>query len=330
MRNGGRPAGIVGTGFYVPPKVLTNFDLEKLVRTSDEWIRTRSGIVERHILSDGELTSDMAVAAARQAMDMAGVTANDLDLILVCTLTPDQPMPSCACEVQCKLGATRAGASDLSAACTGFIYGLSLGAGIVSSGAAETVLVIGAEALSTVTDWTDRTTCVLLADGAGAAVVRPVPAGRGVLSTYLRADGGMRDVLYVEAGGSRYPASAETVRKRMHYIRMTGRDVFKWAVKVMEEASLEAVRRAALTLDDIDLVIPHQANIRIIDAAAQRLGIPRERFVCNIEHYGNTSTASIPMALAEAVQHGRVHEGDTLLLVGFGGGVTWGSAVVRW
>jgi len=326
----GRSAGIVGTGMYVPPRVLTNHDLEQIVETSDEWIRTRSGIVERHIMSDDQVTSDMAFEASKLALEAAAVSPSDLDLIIIGTLTADQPMPSCACEVQRRLGATRAGATDLSAACTGFIYALTLGAGVISSGAAETVLVVGAEGLSRVTDWTDRGTCVLLADGAGAAVLKPVPDGRGLRSSYLRADGTMRDVLYIEGGGSRHPASEETVRKRMHYIRMAGPDVFKWAVKTMEEASLEALRRAGLTLADVDLVVPHQANIRIIDAAARRLGIPPEKFVRNIDRYGNTSTASIPMALDEAVRGGRVHEGDTLVLVGFGGGVTWGAAVLVW
>ncbi len=326
----GRSAGIAGTGMYVPPKVLTNHDLAKMVDTSDEWIRTRSGIVERHIMADDQVTSDMAFEASKRALEAAAVSPADLDLIIIGTLTADQPMPSCACEVQRKLGANRAGATDLSAACTGFIYALTLGAGVICSGAAETVLVVGAEGLSRVTDWTDRGTCVLLADGAGAAVLKPVADGRGVRSTYLRADGNMREVLYIEGGGSKHPSSEETVRKRMHYIRMAGPDVFKWAVKTMEEASLEALRRAGLTLADVDLVIPHQANIRIIEAAAQRLGISRDKFVVNIDRYGNTSTASIPMALDEAVRGGRVGEGDTLLLVGFGGGVTWGAAVIVW
>ncbi|MHB9025412.1 MAG: beta-ketoacyl-ACP synthase III [Armatimonadota bacterium] len=322
--------GIASVGAYAPPDVLTNFDLEKIVDTSDEWIRTRSGISTRHISGADCATSDLALPAARLALERAGLAARDLDLIIVATITPDVPLPSTACIMQHRLGAEHAAAFDLSAACTGFIYALTVATAQLQAGQFRNALVIGAESLSKVTDYTDRGTCVLLGDGAGAAVLKPVPAGRGFLSSYLRADGGGMDFLVIPAGGSRCPASIETVNNRMHYIRMSGSEVFKFAVRVMEEAVVTALERAGLTTADVALVVPHQANIRIIEAATKRLGIPIDRWANNIAEYGNTSSASIPLALNECYEAGRLKEGDVVVLVGFGGGLTWGATVLRW
>ncbi|MHB9130618.1 MAG: beta-ketoacyl-ACP synthase III [Armatimonadota bacterium] len=325
-----QPVGMVSIGAYAPPGILTNADLEKIVDTSDEWIRTRSGISTRHITGPDMTTSDMAFQAAQMALERAHLDPQDLDLIITGTITPDTPLPSASCLLQHRLGAEHAAAMDISAACTGFIYGLSVGTSMIASGQVKNALVIGAESLSKVTDYTDRGTCVLFGDGAGAAILKPVPEGRGFQSFYLRADGSGMDLLYIAAGGSKRPASIETVTNREHYLRMNGNEVYKFAVRVIEEAVVTALDRAGLTIDDISLIVPHQANSRIIDAAAKRLSIPLERWMNNIAEYGNTSTASIPLALNEAYERGRVHEGDVIVLVGFGGGLTWGATVFRW
>ncbi|RJG25903.1 beta-ketoacyl-ACP synthase III [Paenibacillus thiaminolyticus] len=325
-----RSVGIIGTGKYVPERVLTNEDLEKMVDTNDEWIVTRTGIKERRIAADHEATSDLAYHAAQEALKAAGITAEQLDLIVVTTITPDMTFPSTACLLQERLGAKRAAAFDLSAACAGFIYGLANASNFIAMGTYQYALVVGAECLSRITDYTDRNTCILFGDGAGAAVLGPVPEGRGFQSFELGADGGGKELLKLEGGGSRYPASHQTVDDKRHYIYMNGREVFKFAVRVMGNAADEALKKAGKTKEDIDLLIPHQANTRIINAAIERLNLPEEKCVINLPKYANTSAASIPLALAEAVEEGRVKEGDTLLLVGFGGGLTWSASVIQW
>lgn len=325
MKSGIR-AGILGVGSAVPQRVLTNHDLERMVDTSDEWISTRTGIKERRISEPTDRTSDYAAQAAVRAMERAGVDPMELDLIIVATLTPDKFCPPTACIVQDRIGARRAAAFDLSAACSGFVYALDVAARGVEAGAYRRVLVIGADLLSHVTDYTDRSTCVLFGDGAGAAVVGPVDRG-GILSTYLGADGSGGSKLTVPAVRDR---EAEGGGDEKSYIRMEGNEVFKFAVRVMPEAALEALRRAGLPAEEVDLFIPHQANIRIIDAAAKRLGIGSDKVFVNVHKYGNTSAASIPLALDEAIAEGRVKEGDKLVLVGFGGGLTWAASVVEW
>ncbi|MCL5038325.1 MAG: ketoacyl-ACP synthase III [Firmicutes bacterium] len=330
MAKSGRSVGIVGVGAALPEKVLTNFDLEKMVDTSDEWIRTRTGIKERRIADEKTATSDLAVAAARQALERAGVKGEDVDLILVATVTPDMVFPSTANLVQAGIGAGRAAAMDLEAGCSGFIYALAVGSQFVASGVYETVLVIGAETLSKITDWTDRNTCVLFGDGAGAAVLRPVPPGKGVLSLHLGADGNGRDLLKMPAGGSRRPASLETVQEHLHFIQMNGTEVFKFAVRVMGEASVKALEMAGLGTADVDFLVPHQANLRIIDAAVKRLALSPDKVVVNLDRYGNMSAASIPVALEEAWSQGRIKDGDVVVMVAFGAGLTWAAAVLRW
>ncbi|GAB6933527.1 beta-ketoacyl-ACP synthase III [Calditerricola satsumensis] len=322
--------GILGTGSHLPEKVLTNADLEKMVETSDEWIVTRTGIRERRIARPEEASSDLALEAARKALDAAGVTPEALDLIVVATVTPDMMFPSTACIVQEKLGATRAAAFDLSAACSGFLYGVAAAAQFIQTGMYRYALVIGVDCLSKITDWTDRATCVLFGDGAGAVVLGPVPEGYGFLSFELGADGSGGDLLKLPAGGSRLPASEKTVRGRQHYIAMNGSEVFKFAVRILGAAAEEALKKAGLTKEDVDFLVPHQANYRIIDAAMRRLGLAEDKVVINLDRYGNMSSASVPVALDEAVRAGRIHAGDLLVLVGFGGGLTWGAAVLRW
>ncbi len=326
----GRPVGIVGTGSYVPEKVLTNFDLEKMVDTSDEWIRTRTGIRERHIAADDEATSDLSLKAAERALEDAKVRPEELDLVLVATVSPDMLFPATACIVQDRLGARYAAAFDLEAGCTSFVCALTYAASAIACGVHETALVIGADALSKITDWTDRTTCVLFADAAGAVVLRPCEEGYGVLSAYLRADGGGWEFAFVPAGGSRKPASEETVRNREHFIKMAGREVFKFAVNAMAQAIEVSCEMAGIGPEEVKLFVPHQANYRIISASARKLGIPEEKFYLNLDRYGNTSAASIPLALDEAVREGRVKRGDYIVLVAFGAGLTWGANVVRW
>lgn len=325
-----RGAGIYGLGSYVPERILTNADLERMVETSDEWILTRTGISERRICAENEATSDLAFAAARRALDHSGVAAGDLDLIIVATVTPDMLFPSVSSIVQDRLGASRAAAFDLGAACSGFIYGLATAAQFVQTGMYRHILVVGADALSRWVNWSDRSTCVLFGDGAGAAVVGPVAPGEGLLSFDLGSDGSGGDLLCVEAGGSRLPASAETVARLQHTIRMNGREVFKFAVRVMEDSTRRALERAGLTTADIDCLIAHQANIRILDAAARRLELPEERVYNNVSRYGNTSAASVPIAMVEALEEGRIRKGDTLALVGFGAGLSWASTILTW
>jgi len=325
-----RPVGISGVGFHVPPRVLTNFDLEKSVDTTDEWIRTRTGIIERRIAEPEVATSDLGLEAARAALERAHLDPRELDLIIVATITPDMAFPATACLVQHRLGAERAGAFDLQAGCTGFVYALSLASQVIATGACDNVLIIGAEVLSRIVDWNDRATCVIFGDGAGAALLQPTTQGRGVLAFALRADGSGSEALKLPAGGSRLPTTAETVARGLHYTYMDGQEVFRFALRAVEEVTLECLRRAGLTLAQVDLIIPHQANSRIIEACAKRLDFPEDHWVCNVDRYGNTSAASIPIALAESVESGRLREGMVVVLVGFGAGLTHGAVVIRW
>ncbi len=326
----GVSVGILGTGKYVPERRLTNAELERMVETNDEWIVTRTGIRERRIAAPEQATSDLAYEASIKALAAAGITAEELDLIIVATITPDMFFPSTACLLQEKLGAKKAAAFDLSAACSGFIYGLANATGFISMGMYKHVLVVGAECLSRITDYEDRNTCILFGDGAGAVVLGPVPGERGFKSFKLGADGGGGELLRIRGGGSRNPSSRESIAERSHFIEMNGRDVFKFAVRVMGSAAEEALAEAGYAKSDIDLLIPHQANIRIIQSALERLDLSEDKAMINLDRYGNVSAASIPLALAEAVEEGRVKEGDTLVLVGFGGGLTWGAAVLNW
>ncbi|MBU5613092.1 beta-ketoacyl-ACP synthase III [Geomonas azotofigens] len=321
---------ITGTGSAVPEKVLTNFDLEKMVDTTDEWIVTRTGIRERRIAAEGEYTSTFATAAAERALAAAGVTAEEIDLIVVGTLTPDFPFPATACIVQQALKATNAFCFDLSAACSGFIYALATAQKFIISGQVKKALVIGAEVLSRIVDWNDRNTCLLFGDGAGAVVLEAQEGENGILSTHMHSDGNYWDILYQKGAGSRNPASHKNVDEGLVYLTMQGNEVFKLAVRAMGEVAMEALQANGLTPDDVKLFIPHQANQRIVDSVGKRLGITGERVFVNLDRYGNTSAASIPIALDEAVRAGRLKEGDLLLLDAFGGGLTWGSALVRW
>jgi len=326
----GRTCSITGVGAYVPERILTNAELEKLVDTSDEWITTRTGIKERHMAAKDEFTSDMAAKAAQRAMKMAGVTASQIDLIIVATITPDMPFPATACFVQQKIGAKRAAAFDLEAACSGFIYGLEIGQQFVMSRTYDTVLVIGAEKLSAITDWQDRNTCVLFGDGAGAAALQNRENSHGLLTAVMGADGGKANLLFMPAGGSRCPASKDSVDARMHFLRMEGKETFKNAVQAMCSAAQEVLRRCELDITRIKCVIPHQANRRIIDAVGNRLGATPEQMFINVHRYGNTSAASVAIALDEAVASGKIQRGDLILLVVFGAGLTWGAAVIEW
>lgn len=326
----GRTCSIAGVGSYVPAKVLTNADLEKMVDTSDEWITSRTGIKERHIAAADEFTSDLGAEAARRAMQKAGITADQIDLIIVATITPDMPFPSTACLVQHKIGAKRAAAFDLEAACSGFIYALEIGQQFIMSRTYDTVLVIGAEKLSSITDWTDRNTCVLFGDGAGAAILQSQPHSHGLLTAVMGADGDKSELLFMPAGGSRCPATIDTVNSRLHYLRMEGKETFKNAVQAMQTAATEALRRCEIDITKIKCIVPHQANRRIIDAVGDRLGAKPEQMFVNVDKYGNTSAASVAIALDEAVESGRIERGDLILLVVFGAGLTWGAAVIEW
>ncbi|WP_054942054.1 beta-ketoacyl-ACP synthase III [Paenibacillus ihuae] len=325
-----RSVGIIGTGKYVPEKILTNSDLEKMVVTNDEWIVSRTGIRERHIAAPHEATSDLAYEAALKALESAGMKAEELELIIVATVTPDSSFPSTACILQDKLGAKGAAAFDLSAACSGFVYSLATATGFIKTGMYNNALIIGADTLSRITDYTDRNTCVLFGDGAGAVIIGEVPEGRGFQSFDLGAEGSGGSLLKMEAGGSRLPASQQTIEDKKHFIYMNGREVFKFAVRVMGTATERVLTKAGLSKEDIDLFVPHQANIRIIQSAMQRLDLPEEKCVINVDRYANTSAASIPLALVEAAEAGRMKEGDTVLMVGFGGGLTWGASVLVW
>lgn len=323
-------AMITGTGSYAPEKILTNQDLEASVDTSDAWIMERTGIRERRIAASHENTSDLAAEAAKRALDAAGMTAGDIDLIIVATATPDMTFPSTACLVQGKIGAGRAAAYDLSAACSGFLYALSAANGHILSGLYRNVLVIGAEILSRFVNWQDRTTCILFGDGAGAVVLQATTEDRGILTSLLRSDPSLWDLLCIPAGGSRMPASPATLEGQLHTIQMKGNETFKAAVKALDDIVVETLAAAGVKAKDIDLLIPHQANIRIIQATAKRLRISMDKVYLVLEKYGNTSAASIPMALDEAVKTGRIKAGDMILMEAFGGGLTWASALVRW
>ncbi len=323
-------AGIVGMGTYVPEGVLTNADLEKIVDVSNDWIIERTGIRERRIAEPEQATSDLAVIAGERALADAGVDPLEVDLIIVCTNTADMTFPATACLVQERLGARRAAAFDLVAGCTGFVYGVGLSSQFIATGAYRTVLVIGAETLSRVINYQDRNICVLFGDGAGAAVLRPVASSSGILAFRLWADGAGAPFLTLPAGGSRMPTSQETVDKKLHYATMNGREIFKFAVRTLGEAALEVLTMAGFNQSDIDFLVPHQANIRIIEAAARRLNLPMEKVMVNVDCYGNTSTASIPLALHEALQEGRIKGGDLIVIVSFGTGLTWGALVIKW
>jgi 3-oxoacyl-[acyl-carrier-protein] synthase-3 len=324
------PVGIIGTGSAVPDRVLTNADLEKMVDTNDEWIRTRTGIQERRIAAADQSTSDLAYLASVRALENAGLQAADIDLIIVATVTPDYMFPATACVLQSKLGAMQAAAFDLSAGCSGFLYALTTGEAMIKSGNYRHVLVIGADLLSRITNYQDRNTCVLFGDAAGAVVLSQVEAGRGILASSLGTDGSGGQLLIQKAGGSCYPASAQSVEASEHFIYMNGKEVFKFAVRIMENATKEVVEKADLTLQEIDCLIPHQANIRIIDAARERLGLTEGQVFANVHKYGNTSSASVPLALDEYNKSGKLKSGDLLVLCGFGAGLTWGASAIRW
>jgi 3-oxoacyl-[acyl-carrier-protein] synthase-3 len=323
-------AAILGLATYVPPRVLTNDDLARRVDTSDEWITTRTGIRRRHVADPNQATSDLALPAARGALRAAGIPAEQLDLIVVGTATPDMFFPATACLLQDRLGARRAGAFDLLAACSSFVYGLISAAQLIQAGMARYALVVGAETLSRLIDWDDRRTCVLVGDGAGAAVLGPSRSGAGIYSGVVGADGSAGDILKVPAGGSRLPVTAEVIERRLHRASMDGQAVFKLAVRTVPPLVREAVRRAGWTLHDVDLIVPHQANLRIIEATAAQLDLPMEKFVVNIQEYGNTSAASVPLALDEAVRSGRVRDGSRLVLAAFGGGFTYAACTLVW
>jgi 3-oxoacyl-[acyl-carrier-protein] synthase-3 len=320
---------IRGIGSSIPERVLSNSDLEKMVDTSDEWIRTRTGIVERRIADPDIATSDLAYEASLRALEDASIDPSDIDAIIVATVTPDYIFPSTACIVQSRLRAKGASAFDISAGCTGFIYALQVGKAMIDSGDARTILVVGAETLSRIIDYEDRTTCILFGDGAGAAVITRSETP-GILSICLGSDGDAWNLLYMPGGGSRFPASHESVENRLHYLKMKGNDVFKEAVKAMESSSLQAIEKADITPDQIDLFISHQANYRIMEAVRKRLDIPPEKVFVNVDRYGNTSSASVPLALDEAIRDGKAQRGGLILLSAFGAGFTWGSAVLRW
>ncbi len=323
-------AAVLGLGIHVPPRVLTNADLEKIVETSDEWIVTRTGIRTRRIVEGDQAASDLAVPAAEAALREAGISAADLDLIICGTTTPDMVFPATACLVQERIGAARAGAFDLLAACSSFVYGIVTAVPMIEAGLVRYVLVLGAEALTRLADWSDRTTSVLIGDGAGAVVMGPSAGGGGVRATVVGSDGSAAGILQLPSGGSRVPMTEEAIAKQLHRARMDGQSVFKLAVRIVPEAIHQVVSKAGFSLDDISLVVPHQANLRITEAVARATGIPLERFVSTIDRYGNTSSASVPISLWEARSDGRIRDGDHLVLIGFGGGFTWAACVLTW
>ena len=325
-----RYAHITGWGMSVPERVLSNDELAQMIDTSDEWIISRTGIHQRHIADDGQSTASLGVEAALQALEVAEVSPSDVDLIIVATSSPEHIFPSTASLIQDHVGAVKAGAFDLSAACTGFIFALNMAAQAIYTGSIDTALVLGAETLSRLVNWEDRGTCILFGDGAGAFVLQASEQPGGILSSVMRSDGSGGDLLTIPAGGSKLPTSAQTIQDGLHYIQMNGREVFRFATRVMKQATEEAVEQAGMTLDEVDWVIPHQANQRIIETAARRLKMPMERVVVNLDRYGNTSTASIPMAAVEAIQDGRVKPGDRIVFVGFGAGLTWGAMAAQW
>lgn len=325
-----RPVRISGTGSAVPDRVVTNFEIEKIVDTSDEWIVTRTGIKERRIAPPEMAASDLGFPASVAALQDAGLTPKDLDGIIVATVTPDQVFPATGCLLQARLVAPQAWAFDVSAACSGFLYSLNVARGLIASGCADNILVVGTDLLSRLTNWTDRTTCILLADGAGAAVLSPGDSSHRIVELELGADGSCGSLIEMPAGGSRMPASEDTVRQRLHTVHMKGNEVYKMGTRGMADVCVKVLEKAGYSPADVDLLVPHQANLRIIEATAKRLDIPMEKVFTNIHKYGNTSAASVPLALDEARRTGRLHEGDLVLMVVFGGGLTWGAALVKW
>jgi len=322
-------ARIAGTGSYAPERVLTNADLERMVKTSDEWIVERTGIRERRLAAPGEACSDLGTRAAERALEAAGVAASDLDMILVATCTGDAPLPSTACLIQYRLGATKAAACDIGAACCGFVYALAVGDAYVKTGLRH-VLVIGSEVMSSITNWKDRNTCILFGDGAGAAVLSATKEDRGILSSHLHSDGSLWNLICVPGGGSRMPPTEKMLADKLQYIKMKGNETFKVAVKTLEESAREALKANGLTVADLDVYVPHQANARIIKAVASRLELPMEKVVLNVDRYGNTSAASIPIALDEAVRAGRIKKGNLVMMAAFGSGLTWATSLMRW
>lgn len=325
-----RPVGIASIGAYTPEKRLTNSDLEKIVDTSDEWITTRTGIKERRIAPEGIASSDLAVEAAKKAIERAGIDPDSIQMVVASTATPDMLFPPTACFVQQKLGLKNVAAFDLEAGCTGFMYAISVASRFVETGDADTVLVVCAEVLSRILNWEDRNTCVLFGDGAGAVILRPASKDRGIVDFHLSADGNYTQALELPAGGSLNPATEETVQKKLHYVHMDGREVFRQAVTRMSESALKIIERSGISVSDIDHYIPHQANIRIIESVSKRLGIPTEKVITNLQYYGNTSSASIPIAINEAYEAGNIKDGDLMLLTAVGAGLTWGSMLLRW
>jgi 3-oxoacyl-[acyl-carrier-protein] synthase-3 len=321
---------IIATGSYVPKNVITNQDLEKIVETSDDWITERTGIRERRIVDGDQATSDLAFEAASIALKRAHLKPKDIDLIIVATITPDMPFPSTACILQDRLGAKNAAAFDVNAACSGFLYGLHIANSLIRSGTNQRILLVGAEVLSKVTDWQDRSTCILFGDGAGAAIIEATKEKKGILSTHINSDGSLSELICLPGGGSRNPCSKDTILKRLNFIKMKGNETFKVAVRTLEELVIKTLEDNKLEPSQLSLLIPHQANIRIIQATAKRLNMPMEKVFVNIEKFGNTSAASVPIALDEAVQTGRVQDGDYILLEAFGGGLTWASSLIKW
>ena len=322
-------AGILGMGHSYPEGILTNADLEKMVETSDEWITTRTGIKQRHKAADNEYTSQFGTSAARQALERSGLKPEDVDIIICATTTPDQIMPSTGALIQAQIGATNAAGMDVFAACSGFLYGLTLVESMIKTGQIKYALVVGAEVLTKYVDYTDRGTCVIFGDGAGAAVVGPVNSGKGILATKIRSDGRYEEQLYAPGGGTKLGTTHKTIDEGQHFFKMKGNELFKVAVRSMADISAEMLEKAGLTVDDIDIVIPHQANQRITDAVASRLGVPEEKVYSNIAEHGNTSSASIPIAIDECIESGKIKDGSLVLLTAFGGGVTWGATVLR-
>jgi 3-oxoacyl-[acyl-carrier-protein] synthase-3 len=323
-------ASIIGTGSFVPEKVLSNADLERMVETNDEWIVTRTGIRQRRIAAEDQTTSDLAAEAAKAAMLNAGVGPEEIDMIIVATVTPDMFFPSTACFVQTKIGAKNAACFDVSAACSGFLFALETARQFIASGARKTVLVIGAEKLSTIVDWTDRNTCVLFGDGAGAAILRHKPGARGIIHTHMGSDGRQSEILYIPGGACRTPVTAENAAQRLNTIKMNGKETYKQAVTAMMDAGNRVLEAGGIRAEDLACIIPHQANVRIIEAIADRIGIPMERFLVNLDKFGNTSAAAVAIALDEANRTGRMKEGDYILLVVFGGGLTWAGSLIQW
>jgi len=325
-----RPVGVAGTGSYLPPKVVTNFDLEKMVDTTDEWIVTKTGIRERRVVEDGVCTSDLGVEAAERALEDAGMDAEDVDLIVLATSSPDVVLPSTACIIQGKLGAVNAAAFDVMGVCAGFVYALDVGSKYVADGTCDNALIIGAEAYSRIINWRDRTTCVFFGDGAGACVLGETEEGKGVLASYLRADGAGRRVIQVPAGGSEMPVTHELIDRALQYFHMDGRAVWNFAIRAVPDAVRQVLRRCRLRVEDVDLLVAHQSNINIIKAGMEALGLPMEKTYTNLDRYGNTAAASIPIALDEARRKGKVEDGDLVVLAGYGAGLAWGANAVRW